>query len=695
MNDMDPSITLWQFLLHLLEDQRQSHLISWTGEDGEFKLLDAEEVARLWGLRKNKHNMNYNKLSRALRYYYDKNIIKKVSGQNFVYKFVSQPDPSLPEETEALKNDNVDAGNQSKCPGGVSPACPSKTLPQRSSPKSSRNDYMRSGLYSTFTIHSLQATPSPRPIRTELQQEPAPKLDRIPREVSVLPGSKSSSVGGAIDSSLQVMVTQSSPCPTPVLSPEIPANASSQSQNPPVSDPPQIYLTSVGDPSSLTPLIPLQAPVGDSLTPPQEPASHPNHPPHVFVIFNPPANQQQQQQQQVAMTAAPPPSVAPPHTVRPSIVIKEENLPSEEELLEMVSLEEKQVDENPPVPAPPTLNDPPHIYLTSVGDPSSLTPLIPLGGSASSTPPLPASVGMNTPQQDDCVEETHFPPHPHTAPTHPTPQVFVIINPPTPQQQQQVAAPPPSVAPPPTVRPSIIIKEENLPSEEELLEMVSLEEKQVDEVPQLICDSGDSQPPLTIVETPPPSCLQPGVRGQQATGEGVVEMERKDTLTDPPVTVVIASSSLTSSSSSSSLSSSSLYSSWTVTPPVTSTSDVAPPKPKKPRGLELPSSPSLPPGLSLDKVNAAVNSLLAPTTNTLTPTVITSHALTPVLLTPSPLPSTIHFWSTLSPIAPRSPAKLSFQFPSNGSSNNQIHIPALSVDGLSTPVVLSPGPHKP
>lgn len=69
---MDPSITLWQFLLHLLEDQRQRHLISWTGEDGEFKLLDAEEVARMWGLRKNKHNMNYDKLSRALRYYYDK-----------------------------------------------------------------------------------------------------------------------------------------------------------------------------------------------------------------------------------------------------------------------------------------------------------------------------------------------------------------------------------------------------------------------------------------------------------------------------------------------------------------------------------------------------------------------------------------------------------------------------------------------
>jgi ETS domain-containing protein Elk-4 len=51
-------------------------------------LLDAEAVARLWGIRKGKPNMNYDKLSRALRYYYDKNIIKKVIGQKFVYRFV-------------------------------------------------------------------------------------------------------------------------------------------------------------------------------------------------------------------------------------------------------------------------------------------------------------------------------------------------------------------------------------------------------------------------------------------------------------------------------------------------------------------------------------------------------------------------------------------------------------------------------
>ncbi|KAL2093549.1 hypothetical protein ACEWY4_010861 [Coilia grayii] len=89
---MESAITLWQFLLQLLLDQSHKHLICWTSNDGEFKLLKSEEVARLWGLRKNKTNMNYDKLSRALRYYYDKNIIRKVIGQKFVYKFVSFPE---------------------------------------------------------------------------------------------------------------------------------------------------------------------------------------------------------------------------------------------------------------------------------------------------------------------------------------------------------------------------------------------------------------------------------------------------------------------------------------------------------------------------------------------------------------------------------------------------------------------------
>lgn len=69
---MDSSVTLWQFLLQLLLDPGHKQLICWTSEDGEFKLLQAEQVARMWGARKNKPSMNYDKLSRALRYYYDK-----------------------------------------------------------------------------------------------------------------------------------------------------------------------------------------------------------------------------------------------------------------------------------------------------------------------------------------------------------------------------------------------------------------------------------------------------------------------------------------------------------------------------------------------------------------------------------------------------------------------------------------------
>ena len=61
--------------------------IAWEGTNGEFKLMDPDEVARRWGERKSKPNMNYDKLSRALRYYYDKNIMTKVHGKRYAYKF--------------------------------------------------------------------------------------------------------------------------------------------------------------------------------------------------------------------------------------------------------------------------------------------------------------------------------------------------------------------------------------------------------------------------------------------------------------------------------------------------------------------------------------------------------------------------------------------------------------------------------
>ncbi len=65
-------IQLWQFLLELLADSEQyADLVLWEGDVGEFRLLEPDEVARMWGERKAKANMNYDKLSRALRYEID------------------------------------------------------------------------------------------------------------------------------------------------------------------------------------------------------------------------------------------------------------------------------------------------------------------------------------------------------------------------------------------------------------------------------------------------------------------------------------------------------------------------------------------------------------------------------------------------------------------------------------------------
>ncbi|XP_044300564.1 ETS translocation variant 4 isoform X2 [Varanus komodoensis] len=86
------SLQLWQFLVALLDDPSNAHFIAWTGRGMEFKLIEPEEVARLWGIQKNRPAMNYDKLSRSLRYYYEKGIMQKVAGERYVYKFVCEPE---------------------------------------------------------------------------------------------------------------------------------------------------------------------------------------------------------------------------------------------------------------------------------------------------------------------------------------------------------------------------------------------------------------------------------------------------------------------------------------------------------------------------------------------------------------------------------------------------------------------------
>ncbi|XP_065157355.1 ETS translocation variant 1-like [Atheta coriaria] len=87
------SLQLWQFLVALLDaPDASAGCIAWTGRGMEFKLIEPEEVARRWGAQKNRPAMNYDKLSRSLRYYYEKGIMQKVAGERYVYKFVCDPD---------------------------------------------------------------------------------------------------------------------------------------------------------------------------------------------------------------------------------------------------------------------------------------------------------------------------------------------------------------------------------------------------------------------------------------------------------------------------------------------------------------------------------------------------------------------------------------------------------------------------
>ncbi|XP_030651977.1 transcription factor ETV7 isoform X6 [Nomascus leucogenys] len=95
---------LWDYVYQLLLDTRYESYIKWEDKDAKiFRVVDPNGLARLWGNHKNRVNMTYEKMSRALRHYYKLNIIKKEPGQKLLFRFLKTPGKMVQDKDSHLE----------------------------------------------------------------------------------------------------------------------------------------------------------------------------------------------------------------------------------------------------------------------------------------------------------------------------------------------------------------------------------------------------------------------------------------------------------------------------------------------------------------------------------------------------------------------------------------------------------------
>ncbi|KAM9268569.1 transcription factor ETV7 isoform 3-T3 [Morus bassanus] len=95
---------LWEYVYQLLSDSRYEPYIKWEDKEAKvFRVVNPNGLAQLWGNHKNRMNMTYEKMSRALRHYYKLNIIKKEPGQKLLFRFLKTPGEIIHEKSSKLE----------------------------------------------------------------------------------------------------------------------------------------------------------------------------------------------------------------------------------------------------------------------------------------------------------------------------------------------------------------------------------------------------------------------------------------------------------------------------------------------------------------------------------------------------------------------------------------------------------------
>lgn len=79
------NVLLWKFLL---EELKVGKHVEWTDiSQGTFRFVDTCEISRLWGQKKRKDDMNFEKLSRGIRHYYKSGFMSRQEGTRLIYRF--------------------------------------------------------------------------------------------------------------------------------------------------------------------------------------------------------------------------------------------------------------------------------------------------------------------------------------------------------------------------------------------------------------------------------------------------------------------------------------------------------------------------------------------------------------------------------------------------------------------------------